>query len=99
MRIQIRYIGSLLYLHMREIEELIGIIAAYKAGDVDIFNELSTDELRMCVDHYDAYQYPSASSLPTGVFVFTFRWRVPFIMEINRRKIEERDNKLNELGI
>lgn len=80
---------------MRKIEELVGIIGSYNAVDIDkhidLFNQLSTQEMQMCVDHYGQFKQ--------GSIFFTMSWRVPFVMEIKRRVTEERNKKLNKLGI
>jgi hypothetical protein len=79
---------------MRKVEELISIVSAYRLGDVDLFKELSTDELWVCINHFDAY-----IKSPGQAGTWWYERQDAFMKEVSRRIIEDRDGKLNELGI
>jgi NDP-sugar pyrophosphorylase family protein len=80
---------------MRKIGELLPILAAYRSDLKDnplgkLFEELSTDEIWVCIDYFDAY-------IKAGTW--WIERQESFRKEINRRVVEDRDNKLNRLGI
>ena len=84
---------------MRKIGELLPILAAdlYDLKDNPLgklFEELSTDEIWVCIDYFDAY-----IKSPGQAGTWWIERQESFRKEINRRVVEDRDNKLNRLGI
>lgn len=76
---------------MRALSELISIIGSYKSGNDKVFDELDIDELELVISYFNTCSGKDLSLI--------INWRVSFIMELNRRIVINRDNKLKELGI
>jgi hypothetical protein len=61
-----------------------------------VLESLSIDELKMCLQHFQTTNQKHYMSILSTV---TMYWDNLIINELNKRVIDNRDNKLNDLGI
>jgi hypothetical protein len=76
---------------MRSMGELIPIITSYKIGDENLYKELSTQELKLVISYFIKL---AGNSIVTDSFKSYIEI---FTKEINKRIIENRNNKINQL--